>query len=282
MIMHPRSLLALAAALLLGALTAQAHRIWILPGVTVLSGTDQWVSVDAAVSNNLFFPNHRGVSLEQVEVFAPNGSTVELQNGATGRIRSAFELHLQQQGTYRISLKPGMGRRPGGGAGDLFGSYEEAGQVKRWRGTPETLAAEGMAAKPGFKLRESGGRKVVTFVTLGNPSTENLKVEGKGIEVEYLTHPNDLFTGDAASFRVLLDGQPAAKAEVAVVLGDDRYRNEAGETVLHTGDNGVVTINWPQSGRYWIEITATTTGQLHGVPSEKVFTYVATFEVLPE
>src|SRR5690606_26805667 len=111
------------------------------------------------------------------------------------------ELHLKKQGTYIVSLKPSTGRRPmGGGAGGqggagapgsgqgkggaanasatqatLAGSYEANGKVERWRGTPESLVAEGMASKPGFKLRESGGRSVVTFVTLGKPTTETLK-----------------------------------------------------------------------------------------------------------
>src|SRR5690606_5815929 len=160
-----------------GAASAHAHRVWILPAVTVLSGTDQWVSVDAAVSNNLFFPNHRPVQLAQIEVRDPEGAPVELQNATGGEIRSSFELHLQKQGTYIVSLKPSSGRRPmGGGPGGaagpagakadqptLFGSYEVNGKVERWRGTPESLVSEGAASKPGFKLRESGGRSVVTF-----------------------------------------------------------------------------------------------------------------------
>jgi hypothetical protein len=36
------------------AVPAQAHRAWLLPSATVLSGTDAWVTVDAAISNDLF------------------------------------------------------------------------------------------------------------------------------------------------------------------------------------------------------------------------------------
>lgn len=34
---------------------AEAHRAWMLPSATVLSGDDPWVTVDAAISNDLFY-----------------------------------------------------------------------------------------------------------------------------------------------------------------------------------------------------------------------------------
>ena len=35
-----------------------AHRQWVLPSSTVLSAADPWVTVDAAVSNELFYFDH--------------------------------------------------------------------------------------------------------------------------------------------------------------------------------------------------------------------------------
>ncbi|WP_438480026.1 DUF4198 domain-containing protein [Oleiharenicola lentus] len=306
--MNTLHLLTLGAALLVGVSSAHAHRVWILPAVTVHSGADQWVSFEAAVSNNLFFPNHRPVQLASIEVKGPDGAPVEIANATAGEIRSSFELHLQKQGTYVVSLKPSQGRRPmgggtpagpgapangnvpaqksggpgAGGQGGLTGTYEENGKTERWRGTPETLVSEGVTKKPNFKLRESGGRKVVTFVTLGKPTTDVLKPEGKGLEIDYVTHPNDLFAGEPATFRFLIDGKPAANAEVTVVRGDDRYRNEAGDVTLRADAEGIVKIEWPVPGRYWLEATATAAGTLHGAPSEKSFTYIATYEVLPQ
>lgn len=43
-----------AATLALAALSAQAHDMWFKPSSTVLSKSD-WVTVDAAVSNDVFF-----------------------------------------------------------------------------------------------------------------------------------------------------------------------------------------------------------------------------------
>lgn len=272
------------AGLLAAVSTAHAHRSWVLPVVTVLSGEDKWVAFDAAVSNSLFFPDHRGIDVARVEAKGPDGQPVELQNAVTGRVRSSFELNLKQQGTYLVALKPGAPRGgPGGqGGSSLNGTYTgEDGKPARWRGTPETLVTEEVAKKPGFKLRESGGRAIVTFVTLGKPSTEVLKPSGKGFEIEYVTHPNDLNTGEPGVLRLLYDGRPVA-GEIAVARGDDRYRNEGGETVLKADAEGLVKIEWPAAGRYWVEASYAAPGTLHGVPSEKSFVYVATYEVLPE
>lgn len=296
----------LVAGLLAAVSTAQAHRSWVLPAVTVLSGEDKWVAFDAAVSNSLFFPDHRGIDVTRVEAKGPDGLPVELQNATTGRVRSSFELNLTQQGTYVVSLKPGAPRGQGGGMGGpggspapqgapgggegqggmarggLNGTYTgEDGKPVRWRGTPETLVSEGVATKPNFKLRETGGRSVVTFVTLGKPTTEVLQPTGKGFEVDYVTHPNDLNTGEPGVLRLLFDGQPVA-GEVAVARGDDRYRDEGGETVLQAGSDGLVKIEWPAAGRYWVEASYAAPGTLHGVPSEKTYAYIATYEVLPE
>jgi uncharacterized GH25 family protein len=52
-----------AAALALTVLGAQAHDLWFKPSSTVLSKSD-WVTVDAAVSNDVFFFNHRPLGLK--------------------------------------------------------------------------------------------------------------------------------------------------------------------------------------------------------------------------
>ncbi|MCF3649289.1 DUF4198 domain-containing protein [Synoicihabitans lomoniglobus] len=278
----------LAAALTFGAFCvpfSHAHRQWLLPSTTVLSGEGQWVSVEGAVSNNLFFPNHRPIRLESIAVADPDGEPVEIQNAIAGEIRSSFELQLNKPGTYALSIvSSGRRRGPGGmGGGDtLFGSWDDNGQPQRWRGTPESLVTEGMAAKPGFKLQERGGRRLVTFVTCGSPTTKVLEPTGEGFDIEFLTHPNDLYFGEAATFRLLVDGQPATEGEMTVVAGNDRFRNDPGEAIFTADKDGIVTVNWPAPGRYWIEASVSSHGEAHGVPSEKTSTYILILEVLPE
>ncbi|MBO7942466.1 DUF4198 domain-containing protein, partial [Streptomyces sp. S9] len=93
---------ALAALALAG--TAHAHKAWLQPSQTVFSEKGSWMTVDAAVSNDLFYFNHVPLPLERLQVTAPDGSAVQAQNGSTGKLRSVFDLQLQQEGTYKIAM----------------------------------------------------------------------------------------------------------------------------------------------------------------------------------
>lgn len=79
-----------AAALMAFSTSATAHRQWLLPSITILSGTDSWITVDAAVSNDLFYPDHVALQTDGIKVTRPDGSHSEIQNAATGRHRSTF------------------------------------------------------------------------------------------------------------------------------------------------------------------------------------------------
>ncbi len=52
--MKARLMIAGALAALMLPAAAQAHRQWMMPSSTTLSGSESWVTVDAAVSNDLF------------------------------------------------------------------------------------------------------------------------------------------------------------------------------------------------------------------------------------
>lgn len=269
--MSLRSRLALVAVTVLAAtpLTAEAHRQWITPSATVLSGDDPWVTFDAAISNDLFYPDHFPMQLENVVVTLPDGSVGAIENGATGKYRSVFDLHLTQPGTYRIaSVNDGA-----------FASYQQNGEQKRWRGKKDEIGTAIPADATDVKLTEAQGR-VEVFVTRGAPTETALAATGKGLELVPVTHPNDLFAGEAATFKLLLDGQPAKGVEVAYVPGAARYRNESGEAKTTTGEDGAFTITWPSAGLFWIEAA------VEGLPSAAIENaqrramYVAVFEVL--
>ena len=58
----PLALIAAVAALALP-MSAQAHRAWLAPTATVLSGTDAWVGFDAGMSNGVFISDHAAMNL---------------------------------------------------------------------------------------------------------------------------------------------------------------------------------------------------------------------------
>lgn len=253
----------------LAAPAAQAHRAWLLPMGTVLSGNDTWVSVDGAISNDLFYADHAAMRLDGVKAYGPDGAAIALENTSTGKYRSTFDVHLAKPGTYKIASA--------GGGDMLFASYKIGTETKRWRGTKAELATAIPKDATEVKVA-SNARRIETFVTNGAPSTEVLKPTGQGLELEPITHPNDLVVSEPSKFRLLIDGKPAAGVEVDVVQGDQRYRKTA-EFKVKSGADGVFEVKWPEAGMYWIE--AGYRGEpVNGVAHNAG--YIATLEVLPE
>lgn len=265
--------LVVGALLALSANPVLAHRFWIIPSTSVLSGEGSWVSFDAAISNNLFFANHAAASLETMAATGPDGKPVEIQNGKEGKVRTTFDLELTKPGTYKVAVVRSM----------LSAQWKEGEEVKRWRGPAAEFAKQNLKGKPELKVFENQSR-VETVVTSGEPTNEVLKPTGKGLElVVDKNHPNDLVTGEKASFALQLNGKPAAKVKVTVVKGDDRYRDEPGETVLTTDDKGAFEVSFSEAGRYWLNATIESEGgEFEGVPLGQRVSYTTTFEVLPE
>ncbi|QDS95588.1 Nickel uptake substrate-specific transmembrane region [Roseimaritima multifibrata] len=252
-------------------LIASAHKVWIRPSQTVLSGNDPWVTFDAAVSNDLFFFNHFPLRLDNLVITAPDGSQVEAENQATGKYRSVFDLQLAQQGTYRVSvINDG-----------LFASWEADGERKRWRGSVDAFASEVPANATNLKVTQNFSR-VETYVTNGQPNDAALKPSGKGIELISLSHPNDQYAGEEARFRVLVEGKPAEGLEFEIIRGGIRYRNAQEETLVTTDANGEFAVTWKEPGMYWLETSSSDEKTTVAEASSRRLSYVGTLEVLPQ
>ena len=259
--------------------SALAHKQWLLPSATVVAGNDAWVTVDAAVSNQLYYPDHVPMRLDNVSIAAPDGSTLPPQNPATGKYRSVFDVPLAQEGTYRIAnLNRGLSARwdtpeslaaakdkpAAGGMGGARGGFLR-------NATAEDLATKIPKNAQNLQVTEGIGR-VETFVTKGKPST--VAATGTGLELVPVTHPNDLFAGEEATFKLVVDGQPASGLEVEIVRG--------AEIKVTTGADGSFKVTWPEAGMYWLE-TSTSDGKTSTPQArQRRLSYVATLEVLPQ
>lgn len=260
-----------AISLLVATSPALAHRQWMLPSATVLSGEDNWVTVDAAVSNDLFYFEHQPMRLQAMKAYAPDGSEVALQNASTGRYRSTFDIKLEQKGTYKIA-SAGTG---------VLGSYTLNGEQKRLpRGMPaDQLAAAIPTGASDVRIVELANR-VEIFVTSGEPTTTVFTPTGKGLEMVPVTHPNDLVVGEPARFRFLIDGKPAPDLAVAVIPGGIRYRDQLNEQSLRTDAQGEVAVAWQSPGFHWINAEAQDNRTSLALATERRLNYVATVEVL--
>lgn len=279
MMRFPARLLAAAALLSLPA-AGSAHRQWMLPNATVFSGTDSWVTVDAASSNDLFFADHRAMPINNVKVWAPDGSPGQLANPATGHYRSTFDVKLDKPGTWKIGTM----------TSNVIGSFKLNGEERRvggrpgmgpggQSGTPPVAVADIPPEATDIKLTEVIGRNEI-YVTAGQSTTAVFKPNGRGIEFEPITHPDELVAGEKAQFRFLVDGKPAPALKVTVVPGGKRYRNDDGARDYTTGADGVVKIDWPTAGMYWVNATLTDNKPSEPKASQRRMSYVTTVEVL--
>jgi hypothetical protein len=262
--------LALVAALATLALpmSAQAHRAWLAPTATVLSGTDAWVGFDAGMSNGVFIPDHAAMNLAGLVITAPDGSVAQPENMVRARYRSSFDLHLTQPGTWKVANV----------TNGLTATWKENGEDKRWRGQ----AAEFPAAVPAGATDVVATRtsnRIETFVTLGAPTDTVFTNPADGLALIPVTHPNDLVAGEAATFKLSIDGLPASGVVVTVARGGTRYRDNPEEMTVTTGSDGAFTVIWPEPGMYWLNASVRTPAA--GATIAASAQYVAVMEVLP-
>ncbi|NVM77763.1 putative GH25 family protein [Duganella sp. SG902] len=275
-----KSLIALAlAGMSLVSTGAHAHKPWILPSSSqVEPGRDgnAWVTVDAAISEGLFDIDHQALKLDGIDITGPDGAKLTPENVGNGKLRNTFDLKLVKPGTYKIALV----------SQSVFGSYKDKeGNVKRFRGSEESLAKDVPADATEVKLSRTESR-LETFVTNGDASKEVLKATGKGLELVPVTHPTELRAGEKATFRFLLDGKPAANQGVSLIPGGVKYRGTLGEIRKTTDANGELTLVLPAAGAYmvsssWPAAAPQAPGQPPQMPPRRA-TYAAVVEILPE
>lgn len=257
-------------------ISAQAHRAWLLPSATVLSSDDAWVSIDAAVSNDIFHADHAPMRAEGVVVTAPDGTTLQVQNAMMGKYRSTFDVQLPQKGTYKIAVA----------SSGLMARWEtESGERKMWPGRGERANPadfDKMVPKKAKNLEVSQfSRRMETFVTAGSPTESVLKATKQGLELVPVTHPNDLFAGEVTTFQFQMDGKPVAGVKATIIPGGMRYRNDQGAIEVESDKKGNISITWPQAGMYWLSASYRD-DKAKKPATVRAGSYVATFEVLPE
>ncbi len=78
---------------------SHAHRVWLKPSTTAVSGDSEWITFDAAVANGIFHPDHFAYPVERLTAVSPTGEPVALQNQQKLRYRSVFDIELTESGT---------------------------------------------------------------------------------------------------------------------------------------------------------------------------------------
>lgn len=303
----------IAAAAIAAALStpAMAHRQWLLPSTTTLAGTSEYVTVDAAVSNDLFYADHVAIDPTQVKVWAPDGSEGKIENPARGQYRGTFDVKIDKPGTWVI----GMERS---GVGGTFKVGAETWRVGAMRGRPggapgsggpgaqrpagaPPAGGPGGPGGPGFpggapmksvatvaeipanatdiRITENLSKNVI-FVTADAPTKTAFAPTGKGLEFDPITHPSGLVQDEEAQFRFLVDGKPAPGVKVSVVPGGKKYRAAEDAQELTTGADGVLKVKWPVAGMYWLNANLTDNKPSEARATERRMSFTTTLEVV--
>lgn len=237
-----RPSLALAAVLLALSASAQAHRPWLLPSASEVDGKEPWVTVDAAVSENLFDADTVAIKLDNLAITGPDGQPVKPEAVFHGKLRASAEVKLSQPGTYKFSLQNTS----------AMASYTVNGESKRWRGAASELDKALPAQAEGVQVSRTVQR-LETYVSANANTDKTLAASGAGLELLPLSHPGDLRVGERARFRVLLNGQPLANQEVAIVPGGVRQRGVLKDFAATSDAKGEFSVNWPLAQMYWLQ-----------------------------
>ena len=263
--------IALAAALAAVSLQAAAHRPFLLPSSTVVESREPWVTIDAGIAENLFDFDTNALPLDGVAVIAPDGSLLAAPTVIKARLRSSFDLKLEQKGTYKVALV----------ANSVMASYKVGEETRRFRGSEEAFAREVPANSAELKASYNQSR-LETFVTNATPSDGALKVSGRGLEMVPLTHPNDLRAGEPARWRFQLDGKPLPQFAFSVIPGGVKYRGVLGEIRVVTDAKGEAAVTIPNAGMVWLSANyPQNRAKGPGENGERRYSYAATLEVLP-
>ncbi|PTQ89355.1 DUF4198 domain-containing protein [Agitococcus lubricus] len=253
--------------------SAQAHRQWLLPSSTQIDAKEAWVTIDGAVSENVFDFDTNALSLDNLDVIAPDGSQIKAEAAIKTKFRSSVDIKLPQKGTYKISQN----------AQSVMATYRLNGEEKRWRGTEEKMAQEIPADATDIKVSRTYSR-LETYVTNDTANDTVLKATGTGLELVPLTNPTELFAQETTRFKVLLEGKPVPDSKVSVIAGGVRYRGVLNEITAVSDKDGIISIKWPFAGMYWLkaaypQLPDMVDGKRPPMP-EKRYSYAATVEVL--
>jgi uncharacterized GH25 family protein len=180
--------------------TAHAHFPYLAPAS--FEPVRNWVSLEAAFAEKFFLPEAK-FDLATFVVTTPDGSERAPTELQTTRSRTLIDDELKSDGTYRYST----GQR----FGAVFHSYELNGKTENSRDANFVLP-EGAVLKAHFQSVTQAD----TFVSKGKLNTTALKARSTGLEIEFTSHPNDLYVGQPIKARLLSDGRslPASTVQL--------------------------------------------------------------------
>lgn len=193
-----------------------------------------WVSLEAAFAEQFFLPEAK-FDQSDFQVTGPDGMLRAPKEQVAVKSRTVLDDELKTDGTYKYST----GQR----FGAVFHSYVLNGKTENSR-EPDFVLPKGATLKAHFQ----SVTRAETYISKGKPDQKALKASGKGLELQFISHPNDLYAGQPVKGLLLLDGKPLANNKLE--LHHTGLREQAAPLPVTTNARGEFTLTPPQAGTY--------------------------------
>lgn len=257
---------------------SQAHTPYLAP--TTFAPDRPFVTVQAALSEtNFFVPDFPIRGQGDYWATGPSGAPVKADGVTMLKEYAAVEFSLPADGTWRLSTGERAGRQA------KWAKVDGAWKMVRPAGAPAggpggARSIEESAIPAGAETMTSVSYlRADTYVTKGAPSRGALKPTGQGVEVEPVTHPNEIFVGDAFKFRLLNDGKPLPGVEFHIARAGDTYAEKKFSHVAKTAADGAGAVTFAQPGAYVLEVHYPIRAEGAPEPVARSSVYTLTFEV---
>lgn len=250
------------------AATAAAHTPYLAPSNFAPRGGET-IALDASFAETFFIPES-AFDNSRFSVTAPDGVEAAPDAVHLLKTRAVVEHTLPKaSGTYRFSTGPRHGA--------LFRTWEIDGRRESSR-DPAVKIPAGAAVVSDFQSLTLAE----TYVTIGEPDRAALQPRGHGLEVVAVTHPGDVYVGEAFDFIVQYDGRPLADQKVEITEAVWTSDRTPQQVTLLTDAEGRASFRPDQAGT-WLLLTRHRTPAPADAPTaEYSNSYTLTFRVLEQ
>lgn len=263
--LHRRRLLLplqpLCCALWLLSSSSQAHVPYLAP--ESFAPIRDWVSLEAAFADKFFLPEAK-FDQSEFQVLTPTGRREQPAEQAMVRSRTVLEHQLIAEGTYRFST----GQRYGA----VFRSWQQDGKTVSSRDAKQQPPT-GVALSSHFQsvtLAE-------TYVSKGKPDQRVLQPYGQGLEIQFISHPNDLYINQPITTRLLFDGKPLANTNLQLHRSG---QSDAEQSLQFRSDaNGNVQFSVTEAATYLLLVRHKTKAPAAAKAPEYSYSYSAVVEI---
>jgi hypothetical protein len=254
------------------------------------------VSFQSGITIEKFFVASRNFKTEYL-ITSPEGKTETIKAAAELKKFNIAEANLTTDGTYRIRTQNAVGspnkyalvdgrwlrvrpQRPTNPMPQQANKPEQKPTQAPINQPPRFITEDQIPANA-KTAQTINSYLAESFVTKGKPSALPA-VSNKGIEFKFITHPNELFSGESLKAVVLMDGKTVPNLEIDVFKGASSYQPNAKREQPHvkTNTKGEVEVKFNEAGIYLITTTYPETNNDNTKqPIAQAYTYSVTVEV---